>query len=82
MQASVENELKLVSQKLQNMETHIKEKQLELKELSERTPPPEFTEKIIEIRTVVDEVFPLVSLDFRYNDINKMQEVEDCLKVS
>lgn len=82
LKASIESELEEVFQKIDSVEKTVIEKQTEVKELAERTPPPEFTEKVERIRVIVEEVFTLASVDFKYHNVENMQEMEETLKVS
>ena len=82
LKSAFEAELSTVIQKVQSVEVFIKEKQKAVTDIIQSTPPPEFIEKISLIQGVVDEVFPFVSKEFKYDEIDKMQVMTESLKVS
>ncbi|XP_057306952.1 utrophin-like isoform X3 [Hydractinia symbiolongicarpus] len=80
LKSAIEMEVKTVTQKLQDVEISLQEKQKATVEVIQSTPPPEFLNHMEAIRTVVDEVFPFVSKEFKYNEIRRMQELAENLK--
>lgn len=81
LKSAIEMEVKTVTQKLQDVEISLQKKQKASVEVIQSTPPPEFLDHMEAIRTVVDEVFPFVSKEFKYNEIRRMQELAENLKV-
>lgn len=81
LKSAFDIELKTVFQKFETVEEMVKEQQKKAMEIVKSTPPPEFVEKMTEVKAVVDEVFPVVSCEFKYDEIVKMQTLAENLKV-
>lgn len=81
LKSAFDIELKTVFQKFETVEEMVKEQQKKAMEIVKSTPPPEFVEKMTAVKAVVDEVFPVVSCEFKYDEIVKMQALAENLKV-
>ena len=81
LQSALKSEIQTVTKKFTTAYTMVQDKQSQVTSVIESTPPTEFTDRMTAITVVVEEVFPYVSKEFKYDEIDRMKQVAETLKV-
>lgn len=81
IRASITKEATGVSSNFNKAKMQFESKHKEVVDVIKSKAPPEFTEKLKNVQTTIDSVFPCVSKDFKYDQIDNMTSLSNDLKV-
>lgn len=81
IKASLATKVSSVTSNFSKAKMQFESKHKEVVGVIKSTAPPEFLQKMKNVQAIIDEVFPSVSKDFKYDQIESMVTMSDGLKV-